>query len=226
MAKTLSYTIDEKLFQSGWVSSERVRTIKYGKCLKSPYVENGLWFVTIPFGLTSAAIYPTLYDKEATEPKEDTTFFVTEQYATPAVINDFRRDVEKWGKVAHKIIVGEWSSTLEQSWSDIPIYTHTLPNNVIVKYGYCRVEDDLWFVSYPGNTFIVDEVCARPEFINYMGTDSQKWVSVCWCYLMHEVNWNDLKTGVDAKRIGSYLLENTPSTEKMALYQREMKKVR
>ena len=226
MAKELLHTIDEKLFQSGWVSSERIRTIRYGKCLTSPYVENKLWFVTIPFGLTDIAIYPSRDDKEATEPKEETTFFVAEQYATPVVINDLKRDVEKWEKIAQKTMVGEWCPSLEQLWRDVPIYAYTLLNNVIVKYGYCRTEGDLWFVSYPGNTFIVDEVCAKPELINYIGTDTRKWTSICWCYLTHEVNWDDLKTGMDSKQLGSYILENTPSAEKIELYLSEMKKVR
>lgn len=232
MALELLHIMNENLFKSSGFETERIRTIRYGKCLKSPYVENSLWFVTIPIGLPSINMVKSS-PKEAVEPRSETTFLVVEQYARPHVIDEFKRDLDKWQEIAHKTLVGDWCSTLEQLWQDVPIYTHTLPNLRIIKYGYCRSQDGLWLVSFKDenlnaddHTFIVDEVCVQSEFINYLGIDWKKWSSVSWCHLMHEVKWDELKTGLDSKQAGRYVLQNNPSVEKIALYQKEMKNVR
>ena len=230
MALELIHIMDENLFESSGFETDRIRTIRYGKCLKSPYVESSLWFVTIPIGLPNINIVE-FSPKEAVEPRIETTFLVAEQYARPYVMDKFKRNLDEWQEIAHQTLIGDWCSPLEQLWKDVPIYIHHLLNGQIVKYGYCRSQDSLWLVSFKDellydHTFIVDEVCAKPELINYLGTDFKKWSSISWSHLGDEVKWDELKTGLDSKLAGRYILENNPSAEKIALYQREMKKIR
>lgn len=179
--------------------------IRYGKCLHSPYVENDLWFVTVPQGVGS---YNTSATSEMIEPDEPHTFLVDKEYANPIVINERRRDVAKWRAVAHKIFVGRWCEHLECLWQDVPVYTHELPNGNVVKYGYCSTQlhnnpnRELYFVSFkyaPYNqhagTYVVDKFCTEPAFLNRMGDDQMKWELICLGKLTEEVQYDKLQTG-------------------------------
>lgn len=180
--------------------------IRYGKCTQSPYKENELWFVTVCRGDSSRKSGPM----ELRGPDDDHTFLVDKAFAHPTAIDERRRDVEKWRSVAHQVYVGPWCEHFECLWQDVPVYSHTLPSGSIVKYGYCssqaldHPERELWFVSFrdalfhdtPG-TFVVDSLCTDGPFLDRMGTDHWKWMTVCWCRLDegNEVRWDNLKTG-------------------------------
>ncbi len=153
--------------------------------------------------------------------------------------DEFRRDVKEWGKVAHKVITGKWCAKLEVLWEDVQIQEYALSgklgSSILVKYGYCRTTKkhiDLWFVSFQDegrdddHTFIVDEVCATPSFIKHLRIQPRKWEPLCWCYLRHEVEWDKLKTGLDAKDLERFQLDSPYSIEDIAkqikIYQDEI----
>jgi hypothetical protein len=246
MAKALIYIIDEneKRYRSGWFSNYRIRKIIYGKCSTPAYAESGLWFVTIPKGCSESEINEHS-PKEAIFPRDEATFLVSEQFARQIILGDFGRDVEKWQQVAQKIIVGEWCPKLELLWKDVPIYEHKVPNGEIIKYGYCCTPEsnpdrDLWFVAWraketddfptSNNTIIlvVDEVCTKPDFLNHLGTNTEKWVDICWTAVNDLNPWHDYKTGFSMKFVENYRLEraNGPSgtlsiDKKLRIYQDE-----
>lgn len=160
------------------------RVITYGKCLKSPYVENGLWFVYVPRVLLGAA-----------------TFFVSAEYAKPSVMDKFGIDSEKWAEIAHAIIPGtDWNPIEGCLWSEMPKYVHILPDGVPILYGIsCSQSEnypqrELWYVvigvdnetpttwyyDNPYPTFVVDKICTEPEFMNRMGSDEARWRQICW----------------------------------------------
>lgn len=180
-------------FDEGRSFAEWERIIEYGKCMQSPYAENGLWFVTL------RGIH---LEKSWTGPRADHTFLVNERYARPHIMDEWKRDTTKWSEHAHKTIVGSWCHKYECLWKDVPVFEHTLPDGTRVKYGYCRTQTDeypereLWYISFPERpTFIVDDLCLRPDFIERMGSDTLKWQIICWCRLEDEVDWEELKTG-------------------------------
>lgn len=192
MGTALSYRLTTD-FRAG---SDALFTIRYGRCTESPYVENGLWFVTIQH-----------WDEE---PKSPHTFIVAEEYARPNVFERFHRRIEDWTKIAHEAIADAWCEKYERVWQDVPVHMYTLPNASQVKYGYCRtqsrnsIQRELWFVAFrdtllggtPG-TFVVDSVCTEAPFLDRMGNDHLKWESICWCRLDegNEVHWEGLRTG-------------------------------
>jgi len=155
------------------------------------------------------------------EPKSPHTFIVTADLAQPEMFNRLHRQVNEWEKIAHKTIVGPWCERYEATWENVPVYTHTLPNNSIVKYGYCRTQSqkqpdrELWFVAFRNanpsdtpSTFVVDKMCVEIPFLNRMGNDHKKWSMICWCRLDegNEVSWEQLKTGT---MDGGYVRSNT-----------------
>lgn len=253
MAKSMTHLIeypDDGSFFPDWI-----KTISYGKCQTTPYAESGLWFVSIPHGKYDewkadgrdidellASPYGNRENKyQKIFPEQDTTFLVTENYARIEIFNQFRRDVKAWEKVAHKVFVGKWCAKFEKLWQDVQIQEYALPgkvgSSIIVKYGYCRTTKkhrDLWFVSFQDegkgddHTFIVDEVCTTPSFIKHLKTHSRKWEPLCWCYLRHEVEWENLKTGLDAKDLERFQLDSPYSLEsideQIKIYQDEMSK--
>ena len=242
MAKSMTHLIeypDDGSFFPDWI-----KTVSYGKCQTSPYSESGLWFVSLPHGKYDewkadgrdidellASPYGNQENKyQKIFPEQDTTFLVTENYARIEIFNQFRRDVKAWEKVAHKVFVGKWCAKLEKLWQDVQIHEFNS-----VKYAYCRTtkkQRDLWFVSFKGSeneddhTFIVDEICATPNFINHLDKIPRKWEPLCYCYLRHEVLWDELKTGLDAKDLDRYQLDSPYSVdeinEKIKFYQEEM----
>ena len=164
----------------------------YGKCLQTPYKENNLWFVYVPgwFSIVGG------------KNQEGQTFLVDQKYAQQFYMDEWLYDFKKWRKIAHKIIQGDWCSHYERIWNDVPVFEHRLSSGDFVKYGYCRTQPrnspdrELWFVAFQhGYTFVVDHVCATPDFIERMGTDELKWQIICWGKLDHEVEWEKLKTG-------------------------------
>lgn len=180
----------------GWRYTNFVR---YGHCTETPYIQNNLWFVTITRGVGKMGHGGESI--EELQPEEDHTFLVDKQYAHPSVIQEWKRDIAKWEKVAYKVFVGFWCERYECLWKDVPVYELALQSGVRVKYGYCRTQSEnpdreLWYVSFEsGSTFVVDRVCATSDFINQMGNDILKWIIICWCHLEHEVKWDQLETG-------------------------------
>lgn len=172
--------------------------VLYGKCEETPNKENNLWFIT--FNRVFWEKSWGEWDKPF--PREDHTFLIDEKYATPHYMNLFGTDVLKWSEIAQKIFVGSWCHRYETLWKDVPVF-----ENGSTKYGYCRtqpttnnphsliVDRELWYVAFITSTFIVDHICATPDFIDRMGYDMFKWLIICWCHLEHEVVWEDLKTG-------------------------------
>lgn len=235
MAKSTKYLIN---YPADYTSfPEWTKEIYYGKCQTSPYVEKGLWFVSIPHGKyndfkihkTDISHFLTISPSpkiraaryEQIFPEQDTTFLVEEYYTQINYFDQFRRDVKAWGKVAYKVFVGKWCDRYEKLWQDIQVQEYALPEKVgnlgVVKYGYCRTSSkgrDLWFVSFkdnrngPDHTFIVDEICASPHFIEYLKTQPDKWMYLCWCYLRDEVRWENLKTGLDAQWLEHFKLDS------------------
>jgi len=238
MGKALTHVIDYS--NDGTDFPDWIKTVSYGKCEVSPYAESDLWFVSIPHGKhdewkadgkdIDELITKYNVRSEKIYPEQDTTFLVTEDYARIAVFNQWKRDIKAWEKVAHKIFVGAWCYKFEQLWQDVQIHEHAS-----IKYGYCRTTKkyrDLWFVSFKDSgqgddhTFIIDEICATPSFINHLGTNPRKWEPLCWCYLRHEIQWDNLKTGMDAKSLDRFQLDSPYSldeiNQKIKLYEDEM----
>jgi hypothetical protein len=170
--------------------------IFYGKCEESPNIENNLWFITL-----DRMFWEKILDSgwNMPFPFEHHTFLVEEKYATPFYMNQFGTDVMKWTEVAKKVFVGNWCERYEILWKDVPVYT--CKHDSQIKYGYCRTQSskpnrELWYVSFSyGSTFVVDKICTTNDFIKRMGKDMDKWTSICWCHLQHEVIWDELQTG-------------------------------
>mgnify|MGYP006987952520 CR=1 FL=1 len=146
------------------------------------------------------------------EPEQDHTFLVDVRYARPSVMDEWKRDVTKWSEVAHKVVIGNWCPRYERFWRDVPAYRHQLSSGRTVKYGYCRTQPrdypdrELWYVAFRhGATYVVDDVCADPAFIDRLGDDALRWEIICWCKLEDEVRWDDLETGTTA---GGYVRES------------------
>lgn len=194
MAKGLEHEIQDG-YGSQYYSRTYLNFVRYGRCLRSPYSQNKLWFVTIVRGSTAEG------RDETRLPEEDHTFLVTEENARPAVIQEWKRNIEKWSEVAHKTIKGIWCEHYECLWKDVLVYNHQLPDSTQVKYGYCRTqprnsERELHFFAFEtGSTYVVDHICATLDFIDRMGDDQFKWLNICWCHLEHEVSWQELETG-------------------------------
>jgi hypothetical protein len=173
---------------SRWGSRERdVRVITYGKCQKSPYVENGLWFVYVP-RITETSM----------------TFFVTEEYARPSVMDNFDTDLAKWKSIAHKSIPGsDWNPEYECIWGEMPFYVHILPDGTPIRYGLSRTQSvkhpdrELWYIviglgddpkvewsraSYEYEMFVVDKICTTPEIMNRLGKNPKRWMRICWSH--------------------------------------------
>jgi len=180
--------------------------IRYGRCTRPHHVENELWFVTIPQGES----YKEDGAIEDLSPEDDHTFFVSAEYARPLIIEELRRDINKWRAVAHKVNQGDWCEYFECLWKDVPVNIHQLPNGSVVKYGYCRTqppnqpERELWFVAFRDasprdhpSTFVVDKECVTQQFLDRMGNDHWKWMTICWCRLDegNEIQWSQLETG-------------------------------
>jgi hypothetical protein len=170
--------------------------IHYGKCRKSPFIEQDWWFVTIPMGSGNKS--------EWGSPNEDHTFVVAKEYAHPHIFEQHRRNVDVWRKIAHKTYTGSWCIPYECLWVDVPVFEYVLKDDVHIKYGYCRTQPQsevnqnriLWYVAFKdGPTFVVDNICVNSNFIDRMGNDTLKWEIICWCRLEHEVDWDGLVQG-------------------------------
>ena len=185
MGKPLQYILE------GGDINRGVRVITYGKCQKSPYVENGLWFVHVPRIDTTS-----------------TTFLVMEEYARLSVMDDFEIDLDRWSKIAQKIIPGsDWNSQEECLWRDMPFYIHILPDGTPVRYGLSRSQSkeypnrELWYIIiglgddeqvnlHNYETFVVDKVCTEPEFMEKMGSDPKRWQQICWSHPVSDTPWH------------------------------------
>jgi hypothetical protein len=245
MAKGLTYILDEndKRYSSGWFSPTRNLTITYGMCANSPYMENNLWFVTIPAGWRDEEINEHT-PKEANFPRRETTFLVTEQFAREIILKDFGRDVDKWHQVAHKVIVGDWCEKYECLWTELPIYLHKLENGKVIKYGYCLSpkkypERELWFVAYQKDTLgtqngviilMVDKRATKSEMLDYLGTNTKQWLKISWVGINDLHQWDDYKTGINLKWVQDYdgnfefpRSDNALNTDKqLQLYEEEI----
>ena len=170
--------------------------IIYGKCEETPNIEGNLWYVTV-----DRIFWEKIQESgwNMPFPFEHHTFLVEEKYATPFYMNQYRTDVMKWIEVAKKVFIGSWCERFEILWKDVPVFICN--HDPRIKYGYCRTQSsdpdrELWYVSFSqGSTFVVDKICTSDEFIKRMGWDINKWISICWCYLQHEVDWDELQTG-------------------------------
>jgi hypothetical protein len=185
--------------------------IHYGKCVRLPYANNDLWFVTIPMGWSTVRKMEYPY-KAWGYPEEEHTFLVKAEHATISSIEANGRDVRKWKTVAHKVFVGAWCPAYECLFVDTPVLELTLDDGERVKYGYCRTQPDhsdreLWYVSFEKSpTYIVDHVFATHDFIKRMGSDRLKWLIIFWTILEHEVKWAELVTGQEG---GGYVRNMT-----------------
>lgn len=185
MAKPMQYVLEGGDLERG------VRVITYGKCERSPYVENGLWFVHVP-RITDAS----------------TTFFVTQEYARPSIMDAFNTDLDKWSSVAHKTISGsEWNAEYECLWGEMPFYVHVLPDGTSVRYGLSRWQSpeypdrELWYIVldigdepvagwYKHEMFVVDKKCTSPSFMDRIGNDPKQWMRICWAHPVGIEPWN------------------------------------
>lgn len=179
----------------GWMENKWYAYVHYGKCMRPPYSESGLWYVTIPSGKGGDG------NHEIYKPDQEHTFIIEPKHANPNTIELFRRDVELWSGVAQKVFIGKWCDYYECLWKDTPVFALTLANKVRVKYGYNRTQPyeenymdrELWYVAFEdGPTFVVDHICATEEFITKLGSNYAKWEQICWCRLEQEVNWMTL----------------------------------
>lgn len=115
--------------------------IRYGKCIRSPYVEKDLWFINIQPGMGDPNYIPSINNSqyEWYMPRDEYTFLVNSRYANIPAINTFRRDVNRWSEVAvQKPVLGEWCFYYEMLWVDTPVFNYTLKDGTRIKYGYCR----------------------------------------------------------------------------------------
>ena len=170
--------------------------IRYGRCEEFPNTEDNLWFITLDRYYWEKIMED---DWNKSFPFDHHTFLLEEKYISPYYINQFRTDASKWSEVAKKVFVGQWCVRYEILWKDVPVYCQSDLN---IKYGYCHTQSlkfpdrELWYIALTnGSTFVVDKLCIEDEFMKRMGSDIKKWMSICWCHLRHEVNWDDLKTG-------------------------------
>lgn len=243
MAKKLTHKVDYS--SEGWFPSNWMLNISYGECETSAYAKDNLWFVTIPQGrLNDLKAEGKSIDELIAKdvrldeifPEEDMTFLVAKKYTQKNIINDWKRNIKAWEKVAHYFFIGDWCAELEQLWKDVPIYKHSLPTGQEIKYGYCRTTKEqrtLWFVSFKDggsdHAFIIDEVCASVDFLDHLGTNPRKWLPLCWCYLEDEVKaqWDDLQTGKDVKWFQQYQLDSPYTLDEInkqiESYQNEIK---
>jgi hypothetical protein len=205
VARPLEHILD----YTGYSYPKPLKTVYYGQCTRSPYTQNSLWFVTIHRGCHWQKLGPPDY----LNPEDDHTFLVDKQYAHPTIMDQWKRDINKWNEVAHKVFVGSWCAHYECLWIDVPVFKHQLLDGNVVKYGYCRTQSsrnpdrELWYVAFrSGPTFVVDHTCAQPNFIDHMGSDMLKWEIICWCRLEDEVVWDELVTG---KEGGGYVRTHT-----------------
>ena len=165
-----------------------------GNRTESPYAENNLWFVTI--------FHHSNFDKNS-KLIDETTFLVPEKYANPTILDDWKREYDRWEKVAQKIFTGSWCPKFEMLWKDVPVYSHTFESGTTVKYGYSRTQSmdparNLWFAAFKNSAaFIVDQVVTSPEFLDRMGEDLTKWMLICYCRLddNSEYKWDEIQTG-------------------------------
>jgi hypothetical protein len=165
--------------------------ITYGKCLKSPYRENGLWCVHVP----------RITDRS-------TTFLVSETYARPHIMDQYGTDLNKWKEIAAKVIPGaEWNFAEECLWHESPFSVHKLPDNTLIRYGLCRFQSGEhpdrrlyyiilnWTDEAPPNwchfeMFVVDEICTTPAFLEKMGNHPAQWQRICWAHPSCSEPWN------------------------------------
>jgi len=103
-------------------------------------------------------------------------------------------------------------------WTELPIYQH----REIIKYGYCLSpkkypERELWFIAYKKDyenddflthnnviILLVDKHAIKPELFDYLGTDTKKWLKLCWIGIDDHYQWDDYKTGINLKSIQDY----------------------
>lgn len=173
MAKPITHQRDE---EPHWTD------VTYGRCEKSPYVENGLWFVHVPRSSGSV------------------TYFVAEEYARPDIIDQFNQDRshDPWVDVAQLTLPGsDWNPEAECRWREMPYYVHTLPDGTPIRYGLSRSQStkfprrELWYVViglgeqervdwHNHESFVVDQICTKREFMDRMGRDPQRWRAISW----------------------------------------------
>jgi hypothetical protein len=173
-------------------NSKYGNNITYGKCTESPYMTDNLGFVTVSSGRT---------------------YIVPEEYANSYYINLMEAAKFKMESVATEIINGDWCPKYEVLWKNIPVFSYQTIEGMEVKYGYTRnqpdAEREYWYVAIKGiYGFVVDQICATPDFIERMGIDVDKWWIICHGYLKEGIDyeWNDLVT------------ENSNSTLKVSFF--------
>lgn len=186
MGKPLQHTLKNGDAERG------IGVITYGKCVKSPYVENGLWFVHIPrTGINGTS----------------TTFLVDPEFARPSVMDDFDIDFDKWNKIARLAVPGgDWNPEEECLWRNMPYYVHTLPDGTPIRFGLSRSQSkdhpdrELWYIVLglghedkvdlsKYEAFVVDKVCTEPAFLDKMGNDPARWIRICWSHPASNEPW-------------------------------------
>lgn len=173
MAQSITYQIGS---EPHWAD------ITYGRCEKSPYVDNELWFVHVPGFRT-----------------ESMTFFVSEQYTHLEVLKKFSHHQEQWKEVAKLYLSGDWNPTFECRWREMPYYVYILPDKTPIRYSLSRSQSkkfsgrELWYVviglgyeekvdwlNGEFKAFVVDKICTEPEFMDKMGSDPERWRLISW----------------------------------------------
>jgi hypothetical protein len=156
--------------------------IVFGSCEKSPYVGINLWFVYVR------------------TPTQSIVYFVKAKFARQEVFDHFGLDHELWASVADlSLTTSDWNAIEECRWQDMPFSVHHVPNGVPIRFGLSRTQSkaypdrELWYVviglgyeedvdwrtnEYP--VFIVDKVCTTPTFMDRVGSNSERWRTICW----------------------------------------------
>ncbi|MCO6450845.1 MAG: hypothetical protein J5I90_08690 [Caldilineales bacterium] len=187
MATPIQYILKDKYGNSRY-GNDAYSTVEYGKCLRAPYSQSDLWFVTIRGKSWDEQRHEKEFSLLPDLPEEDMTYLVTEEHARLATIDKFGRAPHLWDRISHKTFVGWWCPYWERLWKDVLVYEFELDPWTSVKYGYCHnwlgqnaENRELWFVCIENVfTFIVDHICANQEFIRRMGSDPAKWLIISW----------------------------------------------
>lgn len=145
------------------------RIISYGKCTETPNIQSQLWFVTLRH----------VDNEDGT--KVDNTFLVQDVHAKPSVFDEWGRDTKKWYTVAHGIFEGDWCVRHEILYKDLPVYEYSLSILQKIRYAYCKTTNigDLWYVAFEsGDTHLVKEEHANPDFFERVGPNQYKWLLI------------------------------------------------
>lgn len=168
---------------------ERMRTVRFGKLMNSPWADNGMWFVSLRQRRNNS---------DWTSGSRVHTYVVSDEIAQPHTIKRIGLDYKEWERLAAVTWIGDWCEQYEVLWKDIPYFVHIFPTGEKVRYGMSCTPDPrqegqyLWYVvvangsddplfkDFGMKTVIVDDVCTKPDFMNYIGFDRERWVHICW----------------------------------------------